>query len=76
MRETEIEYEGFDCPQMGAITRIAREILIHRDRLTRAIDDRVPISFDCDGKSECVGTTYGSGISYDWTKCVHPHGKR
>jgi hypothetical protein len=73
MPEKEIEHEDFCCPRMGSSVRITREILIHRDSVTRKIDNRGVLSFDCDSKAECgVGTRSGSSITYDWSRCVHP----
>jgi hypothetical protein len=75
MPEVEIEHEAFDCPKMGDVVRITREILIHRRG--GVVDARTPRSFDCNSKSECgVGTEHGSGISFDWEKCEHPQRKR
>ena len=72
MAEREIQYEVFKCSKMGAKVRITREILIHRSSGTGEIDARFTTSIDCDQKSDCgVGESSGSGISYDWKKCVH-----
>jgi hypothetical protein len=37
--ERKIEHEEFDCPKIGTAVRIVWAILIHRDSITRAIDD-------------------------------------
>jgi hypothetical protein len=74
MPETEIRHDPFHCPKIGTLVIIDWKILIHR--VNGVIDKDGPLSFHCSHAAKCgVGITSGLGITFDWTKCVHPDKK-
>lgn len=65
--------EGFSCPRMKQRVTITLEGLSHQDSMgdEESTEDYFPV--DCDHKKLCgVGTPHSQGVSYDWSKCMHP----
>jgi hypothetical protein len=76
MAERDIQYEDFECTQMGTIVHITRTVLIHSSSRTGDIDNQDNIKLDCDHKSDCgVGESSGRITTYDWSKCVYQDSK-
>lgn len=73
MPEYRYEKNIYKCSKMDKDVSIESKILVHRSGRNGEVDSETPVQLECDHHELCgVASVTNSGISYDWSKCVHP----